>query len=135
MGRVLALFLAVTAVVAAGAALACECPFWRSATDQLSFSDVAFVGIPVSTLPERGPGGLDGNLVTEFRVTRTLRGPHQAIRRIAHYPGPVGATCGIDFSRGREVLVLAGSRDGRLYTGACQRPRFPLADFERAARR
>lgn len=134
--RVIApLFLAAAAVLAAGAAWACECPFWKSAADQLSETEVAFIGRAVSTFPERGRGGREGNLVTEFAVTRTLQGPHRSVRRIAHFPGPEGGVCGVNFPRAREVLVLTSARDGRLYTSSCQRPRFPLADFERAARR
>ena len=129
------LFLATAAALAAGTAWACECQFWRSAADQLSETEVAFVGRAVSTLPERGPGGREGNVVTEFTVTRTIKGPHQTVRRIAHYPGPEGGTCGVSFPRPREVLVLTSAKDSRLYTSSCLRPRFPLADFERAARR
>jgi len=129
------LFLAAATALVAGAAWACECPRWRSAADQLSETEVAFVGRAVSTLPERGPGGREGNVVTEFVVTRTLKGAHQPVRRVAHYPGPEGGVCGVSFARSREVLVLSSARAARLYTSSCQQPRFPVADFERVARR
>ena len=135
MRSMIPLFLAAATVLVAGAAWACECGSWRSAAHQLSETEVAFVGRAVSTLPERGPGGREGNLVTEFVVTRTLKGPHRPVRRIAHYPGPEGGTCGVSFARSREVLVLTSASASRLYTSSCQQPRFPLGDYERAARR
>lgn len=135
MRSMIPLTIAVTTALAGGAAWACECPRWISAADQLSETEVAFVGTAVSTLPERGTGGREGNVVTEFAVTRTLKGRHQSVRRVAHYPGPEGSVCGATFTRSREILVLAGVRANRLYTSSCQQPRFPLADFERAARR
>jgi hypothetical protein len=135
MRVIVPLAVSAIAVMAAGVAWACECTHWRSDAAQLAETDVAFVGEVVRTARETGPGGEDGNLVTEFTVSRTLKGPHRQIRRIAHYPGPEGGPCGIDFRRGAEVLVLAGELDERLYTSSCHRPQFPLAAFERAASR
>jgi hypothetical protein len=135
MRLMIPLLFAATTVLVAGAACACECPRWRSAAEQLSKSEVAFVGRAVSTLPETGLGGREGNVVTEFAVTRTLKGRHQPVRRVAHYPGPEGSTCGVSFGRSREVLILTSAKASRLYTSSCRRPQFPLADFERATRR
>lgn len=128
------LALAAAGTLAAGTALACSCTYPKSAAAQLRGSEVAFVGRAVSTLPEQGARGSEGYLVTEFAVTRTLKGPHRGIRRVAHYPGPVGSICGIDFPRGRDALVLTSSIEGRLSTSSCLRPRFPIVAFERAAR-
>lgn len=134
MRIVITLICATALVLIAGVAWACSCPNWRSASDQLSFADVAFVGQAVSTVPD-STTGREGYVVTEFIVSRTLKGGHSAVQRIAHAPGAWGATCGIDFVHSREVLVLARRQGSSMSTSACATPRFALGDFERAAER
>jgi hypothetical protein len=133
--RIITTLICATALVLiAGVAWACSCQTWRSASDQLGHADVAFVGQAVSTVPDSATGR-EGHLVTEFVVSRTLKGRHNAVQRIAHAPGAWGATCGIDFVQSREVLVLARTQGGTLFTSSCARPQFALRDFEQAAAR
>lgn len=134
MRILITLICATAAALIAGAAWACSCVNWRSASDQLGFADVAFVGRAVSTRPDLTPGR-EGFVVTEFAVSRTLKGTHRPVQRIAHAPGEFGATCGVDFVESQDSLVLANRQRGTLSTSACARPRFPLGDFERAAAR
>ena len=135
MRTITTLVCATAFVLIGGAAWACSCPTWKSASDQLGFSEVAFVGRAVSTVPD-STEGREGFVVTEFGVSRTLKGRHSAVQRIAHAPGARVATCGIDFVQSRDVLVLAKvvrSQGSLPYTSACARPQFALSDFERAA--
>lgn len=122
------LIWAMALALMAGVAWACSCPQWRSAEDQLGFADIAFVGKAMSSTT-----GRDGYVITEFVVSRTLKGAHQDVQRIAHAPGSWGATCGIDFVQSHDVLVLAKRQGGRMSTSSCATPRFGLGDFERAA--
>jgi hypothetical protein len=133
--RIIATLICATAWgLIVGVAWACSCPTWISASDQLGFADAAFVGRAVSTVPDSAKGR-EGYVVTEFIVSRTLKGAHSAVQRIAHAPGAWGAACGIDFVQSRDVLVLARKRGGELSTSSCARPQFALGDFERAAAR
>lgn len=130
MRIMITLICATALTLIAGVAWACSCPHWRSAEDQLGFADVAFVGKATSSTT-----GSDGYVTTEFVVSRTLKGAHQDVQRIAHAPGSWGATCGVDFVQSRDILVLAKRQRGRMSTSACAIPRFGLGDFERAAQR
>ena len=128
MRIIFTLICATALALIAGVAWACSCPYWRSAADQLGFADVAFVGQAISSRT-----GRDGYVVTEFKVSRTLKGAHHDVQRITHAPGSWGATCGIDFVQSRDVLVLARKQGSGMSTSACATPRFALGDFERAA--
>lgn len=130
MRIIFTLICAAALALIAGVAWACSCPYWRSASDQLDFADVAFVGQAISSTT-----GRDGYVVTEFNVSRTLKGAHHDVQRIKHAPGSWGTTCGIDFVQSRDVLVLAKRQGSGLSTSVWAKPRFALGDFERAAAR
>lgn len=127
--------VAATAVLVAGVAWACECVYFASAEHQLSEAKLAFVGQAVVTLSDSNQAVDPGDHVTRFMVSRTIKGPHRTFRSVSHYPGPEGGTCGVDFPPDQEVLVIATISADRLVTSSCHQPRFPLADYDRAARR
>lgn len=48
---------------------------------------------------------------------------------------PAGGNCGIPLLKGRTYFVGAlMDNDGKLYTGSCMKPQFPVEAFERIAR-
>lgn len=129
--RLLAVPAALVAVGAAGAALACSCIGYADAATQLAEARLMVIARAEWTKPERGAADL-GRKVTRFRVVRTIKGETRRAWRIAHHSD--GATCGVVFQPGQEYIVIAGAWQGRMSTGLCQQARFPLAEYEAAAR-
>lgn len=134
--------LAVALVLTATAAWACSCTNWRTAEAQLENTDVMFIGRAVSTTPTPDALRRQGRLndlsameTTRFEVRRTLKGAHVPSQIIAHAPEGAGAVCGVGFRTGRDYVVLANRYHGHLITGSCQRPLFPLSDYDRVVRR
>lgn len=112
-------------------AYACSCVHWKSAEAQFAAMDVVFVGKVVGETTRTDSDGVEVTL-TSFSVERTLKGPHKALRLVAHNT-IYGGMCGIRFERGKTTLVMAGLSETGLSTSSCSAPRFPLADFERLA--
>jgi hypothetical protein len=75
--------------------------------------DVTVVERP---LPGGTPGRTNERLV-RFVVRRTWKGVAGPIVEIS--TGMGGGDCGVDFAIGREYIVDAQNRDGRLVTGIC----------------
>lgn len=124
--RTLSLSLVVTMTMAVTAALACSCPRFRSAEAQLQRTDVMFVGRAVRTQVE------GERSVTQFAVRRTIKGEVRSTQLIEH---TVAGTkmCGVAaFQRGRDYTILASRHEGRLHTGACSQPQFPIAAYDSA---
>ncbi|MDO9336705.1 MAG: hypothetical protein Q7T61_09920 [Caulobacter sp.] len=111
-------------------ALACRFAPAKDPVSHLARADVAFVGRVIGTRPIRGR---EGEIETRFQVTRTLKGPAAPVRLVQQN---TTTTCGdVDFRPGQTVLVLAVKVEGRLATSTMLRPQFPVADYERAARK
>ena len=127
--RTFAITLVLATVLTAGAALACRCVRYANAADHLRTADVVFIGRAEETALEHADGVLGA--VTRFSVQRTIKGHENAVRSVAHGTSPT--MCGRTFQSGRTYTILASFRDGRLWTGACSTPQFPLSDYERAA--
>lgn len=130
--RLLAFPAALIAAAAAGTALACSCIGYADAATQLAEARLMVVARAEWTKPERGATD-PGQKVTRFRVVRTIKGEPRRAWQIAHHVE--SATCGVVFQPGEEYVIIAGAWQGRMSTGLCQQPQFPLADFETAARR
>lgn len=114
----------------AGSALACRFIPAKDPVSHLARADVAFVGRVIGTRPVRGQ---PGEVETRFKVTRTLKGPAAPVRLVQQN---TMTTCGnVDFRPGQTVLVLAVKVEGRLATSIMLAPQFPVADYERAARK
>jgi len=113
----------------AGPALACSCLGPKDAAQQIGSADVVFFGRSRGT-QQRGTAA--DSALTMFAVSRTLKGPHATVRGVEHHL--TGSICGVQFKPGAEYLILASSNAGRLSTNACHTPRFPVADYERAAK-
>lgn len=130
--RVLLVALALV-TASATAAWACSCVRFNSAREQFDKAQLVFVG----RAEGRELTGRDGGqpaAVTRFVVQRTLKGPRERVRRIAHSEETAGM-CGIRFQRGRTYLVIAYRGDVRWHTNSCSAPQFPRAEFERLAAR
>lgn len=130
--RLLAVPAALIAAAAAGAALACSCIGYPDAETQLAEARLMVVARAEWTKPERGATD-PGQMVTRFRVVRTIKGEPRRAWQIAHHVE--GATCGVVFQPDREYIVIAGAWQGRMSTGLCQQAQFPLAAYEAVARR
>ena len=127
--RVFGPLLAVAAIAAAGAALACSCIRYPDAATQLERTDVMFIGRAGQTTLRDGEFGAMGT--TSFTVERTLKGPAMDVREVEHFAGDA-AMCGVHFQRGRTYTVLASVHEGRLRTDACSGAQFSLQEYERA---
>lgn len=127
--RKVAITLAFATILAAGTALACRCVQYASAADHLREADVMFVGRAEESVA-RDEDGLSLGL-TRFAVQTTIKGNAQAVRSVVHDTEPTA--CGVTFVPGRTYTILASWNDGRLVTGSCSRPQFPLGDYVRAA--
>lgn len=115
------------AFVVAGSASACTCLPKASASEQASSADVIFLGRAESATRPR-----KGEVITTFKVTRTLKGEHVAVHHLRHrIQSPA---CGLTYTRGESYLVIAKTQGGKLGTNMCMAPRFPLSDFEAALR-
>jgi hypothetical protein len=130
--RLLAVPAALIAAAAGGAALACSCIGYADAATQLAEARLMVVARAEWTKPERGANDR-GQKVTRFRVVRTIKGETRRAWQIAHHVE--GPTCGVVFEPGKEYVIIAGAAQGRMSTGLCQQARFPLSDYEAAARR
>ena len=128
MRLALALSAAAAGLAVAGAALACSCVPYRSAAEQLAATDLMFRGRVVSASTTG-----EGAAVTSFRVLEVIKGRASGTLRVRHRLD--GASCGVRFRPGATVLVLAHrGNHGAWRTGLCSAPRFPEADYRRAAR-
>ena len=127
--RTFAITLALATVLTAGTALACRCIRYANAADQLRTADVMFIGRAEETAVEHADGV--SRAVTRFSVQRTIKGHENAVRSVVHGTSPT--MCGKTFQPGRTYTILASFHDGRLWTGACSAPQFPLSDYVRAA--
>lgn len=127
MRTVLLPLAAAVALLSPGAALACSCAPPSSAAEQLAATDLAFRGRVLDTRVDR-----EGWAVTRFQVAETLKG--RAPRTVAVSHHTISATCGLTYRRGVSVLVMAERRGAEWRTGLCSAPRFPIADYRRAAR-
>ena len=127
MRLVLAAAAAAAGLAAANGALACSCVPYRSAAEQLAAADLMFQGrVLVQTAEGEGA-------VTRFRVYRVIKG--QVGRNVQIRHRLESASCGVRFTPGRTVLVLAqAGADGFWRTGLCSAPRFPEDQYRRAAR-
>lgn len=128
--------LVAASVLAASAAWACSCVGYESADRQLAEADVMFTGRVVSrTNHALGDHHPDSWVTTRFEVRRTIKGEPLAQRAVRHST-ETGGMCGVRFVPGQDYAVIAHFRpDGALETSSCSAPQFPLADYERAARR
>ncbi len=136
--RLLLPALTLAAALAAGAAWACSRVGYADPKTHIDEMEVVFVGRAVRTVPEGavpaprpGPAPRMSTGVTRFEVQRTLKGPGKTVRRIAH-PDGGEPSCGVAFQPGKTYVVMARASEGRLMTSLCDRPQFPLADYERA---
>ncbi len=124
--RSLALSLFVAATIAVTAAIACSCMRFPNAAAQLQRTDVMFIGRAVQTQNE-GPRS-----TTQFAVQRTIKGDVRSTQLVEHTVAPTGM-CGVAaFQRGRTYTILASRFEGRLHTGACSQPQFPIEEYEAA---
>lgn len=128
--RALILSVVATSVIAVSAALACSCVRYANAEAQLRNADVMFVGRAVETTTREEDGGLTVG-VTRFVVERTLKGDARDVQTVEHSTTMRGM-CGVVFAGGQTYTVLASAHGGRLATGSCSRPQFPIAEFEQA---
>jgi hypothetical protein len=128
MIRALFVSLVLAPVIVAGGALACSCIRFPNAAAELQATDLMFIGRAEATTTQRRDGGTLG--VTRFTVQRTLKGDARSVQSIEHSV-QTGGMCGVVFTRGRTYTVMASIEGGRLMTGSCASPQFPLADYER----
>lgn len=140
--RILAAAVFVVTLVAGGSAAACSCLRPDTAEGHLASSHAALV------FKERGVGTRsfgDGSAATTFQLEEVLRGRAGRTVEIEHAVD--SAACGMSFTPGRSVLVLAtrrapgtqASRSSRrggaapvLSTSLCSQPQFPEAEYRRA---
>lgn len=116
-----ACFLIILGAFGAPAALACSCVPVEDAEAHLDSVDVIFRGEVVKTRKnwfsrETGP------VKTEFKVIRVYRGApgrSEPGSRIKVSHALDGAMCGLTFTRGEEVLVLAHRSGKKISTGLC----------------
>ena len=128
MRPVLAVAALAASLAAAEAALACSCVPYRSAAEQLAAADLMFKGKVLADRPE-GPG----RGVARFRVYSVIKGQVGMAVQVRHSLD--SASCGVRFTPGQTVLVLAhAGSDGFWRTGLCSGPRFPEDQYRRAAR-
>ena len=127
--RSLGISLIATGVIAVGAAVACSCVHYESAAAQLQEAEVMFIGRVEQTVTRRDDGMTVG--VTRFAVERTLKGEARTVRRIEHSV-VTGGMCGVVFQRDRTYTIIAHGYRGRLHTGSCSMPQFPLEEYDRA---
>ena len=112
--RVLIAALAVVAV-SATTALACSCLRFKSAREQFDKAELIFVG----RAEGRELTGRDGGpptAVTRFAVQKTLKGPRDRARRVAHSEETAGM-CGIRFRRGEHIPLTNRRHGGRVGMG------------------
>lgn len=128
--RLLPLLVAAVLAASATAAWACSCILPRTPADHLDGVILVVVARAEWTRPERGQP--PGHAVTRFAVQRTLKGRSRAAWKVAHHLD--GATCGVEFRPGQQVVLLVRAAEGRLHTGLCDQARFPLAAYEQALR-
>jgi hypothetical protein len=127
--RALMLSIVATSVIAVSAAFACSCVRFASAETQLRNAEVMFVGRAIETTTREDNGMTVG--VTRFVVERTLKGDARNVQTVEHLT-TMGGMCGVVFARGQAYTILASAHRGRLATGSCSRPQFPIAEFEKA---
>ena len=128
-------------------AWACSCMRSDSAAAQAENADLVFVGQVLHSGLERdtrtlmqrirdiasGRGEPLPNTVTTFQISELLKGEADRDVSLVHLDGRYSATCGIDFARRTQVLVLAYARaEGGYGSSLCHAPQFPIDDFRTA---
>jgi hypothetical protein len=116
----LALLAAAVVLLPAGAAMACSCAAAPSDQALVARSDVVFTG----TLVERheptvfpGLSSSSDPAVLVFDVDTVHKGT--AAQRQGVETARSGASCGLELTQGREVLLLADRVDGHLVASLC----------------
>lgn len=124
--RVLAALFAALLLLTSGVALACSCAGWPSAAAHAEAAHAIFRGRVVETRP--APKGRRA-VITTFEMLEPMKSPPTwraapALVDIVH--GIDDASCGVQFSRGRETLVAARlGEEGQLHTSLCFLPQYP----------
>ena len=106
---------------------ACSCITGAPICETFWKTSVVFAGevLELRDAPEPIGEVLSGRRVVTFRVEKSWRG--EAAGEVQVRTGTGGGDCGYTFQRGVKYLVYANTREGRLYTGTCNRTK-PLAE-------
>ena len=112
---------------------ACSCGRAESAKAHIDGSDVIFEG---SVIKVKRPGFLwwgrqhPDNVKTKFKIQRPVKGIDGDNIWVSH--GTSGASCGVNFEKGKTHLVFAGrAEDGKVSTHLCSAYIFfPVEDYE-----
>ena len=97
-------------------ASACSCVPIEDPAAHLADVDVVYFGRVVKTRKGWLKGEFDP-VETEFRVTRAYKGVEPGKVKVSHQLD--GGLCGLTFTRGDEILVLAHKAKKEITTGLC----------------
>lgn len=126
-----ALIAATFALFAGSVALACSCVRYANAAEHAAQAETMFVGRVLTSTPAEGLRS-----TTRFTVLETLKGEASGEIDVIHVDERgAGATCGIGYTAGQEVLVIASTSARGLVTSSCSAPRWPIEEYRAALNR
>lgn len=129
-------------------AMACSCMRAETAAEQSENYELVFIGTVIDTGQARDPrtfwqrnwDWMRGrpapdfrDTITTFQVDEPLKGEPGRNIAIRHLGGEFGAACGVSFSQGRQLVILAYPRaDGGYATSVCAMAQFSEDDYRDA---
>ena len=113
-------------------AQACSCLRFESAVQHVNSTDVIFEGIAQKPSKKNGLPGDEGRM-TEFEVTRAIKGSVKGKAEVFHSSSAICCLCGVSFAAGETYLIFGHTDENeKIYTSSCSSPQFPIEAYELA---